>query len=590
MAYDNSSLTGDEICDYHYDIENNFMNPPSPTGYFIYKVIGGAFDRLNDLVTQFRNDYSILDCNVGNVEIVKSFPEEPDTNHTYYVHQPNTSTGACFTKYSYVDGGWVGETVTGDVLNSLDVFWGRSYNLPRPSLPYLYTLILEDVGTVQSHNDIWLLSNATLTRDDSYSTLLETTATGYAMSNQYNKIPPNSVVEFDICQTDGSLNYAPIYIRNDGGGVSLSNITYNNLGASIGDWVHIKIVFNNTNTITVYSDKLSEPFTKTLSATSTNYRVMLYCGGDMTTIKFKNFKIYGIVYPILFSDGGTTNNKNTNYTTGSALTISTTTYGTSVSSTSSNSTTGRYKGNTAITGDFELIADVKGNQAYSSTVGLFFGVYSNDYTIFRIKSTDWVKVKITRENSVFSVQTSTDNGTTWTDATFEQNNSTSSSVYPVLYVYHNSGSSKGLSYKNLVINSESPVYSTRLLSDEEYRVYLYLKNHQLLTMKDLLVAFTNAFGSAETSTTLLNSIHTVDHKRYDTPPFTNVTLAGYDEDDTDIITDNLVDKSGVNVVNDRLAQGTTTILIPDDGWDEEYLRFLESFISVKGNILISVGG
>ena len=58
----------------------------------------------------------------------------------------------------------------------------------------------------------------------------------------------------------------------------------------------------------------------------------------------------------------------------------------------------------------------------------------------------------------------------------------------------------------------------------------------------------------------------------------------------DIITDNLVDKSGVNVVNDRLAQGTTSILIPDDGWDEQFLRFLESFISIKGNILISVGG
>lgn len=152
--------------------------------------------------------------------------------------------------------------------------------------------LFRDNGTSTSHNDIWTLSNATLTRNASDSTLLETTATGYAMNNPYNKIPPNSVVEFDICQTDGSVNYSPIYIRNDGGGVSLSNISYGNLGAGIGDWVHIKIVFNNTDTITVYSDKLSEPFTKTLSATSTNYRVMLYCGGDMTTIKFKNYVVY----------------------------------------------------------------------------------------------------------------------------------------------------------------------------------------------------------------------------------------------------------------------------------------------------------
>ena len=273
MAYDNSSLTGDEICDYYYDIENNLINPPSPTGFFIYKIIGGCFDWLNDLVTQFRIDYSILDCSVGSVEIVNGFPEEPNIKHTYYVPQYTISTDACFTKYSYVNDEWVSETVTDDVLNSLDVFWGRSYNLIRPTISY--------------------------TDDDTY---------------------------------------------------------------------------------------------------------------------------------------------------------------------------------------------------------------------------------------------------------------------------------------------------TRVLTDEEYRIYLYLKNHQLLTMKDLLVAFTNAFGSAETSTTLLDSIHTVDHKTYDNPPFTNVTLAAYDEDDTDIITDNLVDKSGVNVVNDRLAQGTTSILIPDDGWDEQFLRFLESFISIKGNILISTGG
>ena len=227
-------------------------------------MIGGAFDWLNDLITQFRIDYSILDCNVGDVEIVNGFPEEPNTNHTYYVTNYTTSGGS-FTKYTYDGSEWVSETVTDDILNSLDVFWGRSYNLIRPHLSYV-------------------------------------------------------------------------------------------------------------------------------------------------------------------SDGAT---------------------------------------------------------------------------------------------------------------------------------------------------------YTRVLSDEEYRIYLYLKNHQLLTMKDLLVAFGNAFGSAETSTTILNSIHTVDHKRYDNPPFSNDNLRAYDL---------LVDKEGVNLINNRLAQGTTSILIPDDGWDEEYLRFLESFISVKGNILISVGG
>ena len=134
MAYDNSSLTGDEICDYYYDIENNFMNPPSPTGYFIYTVLGGAFDRIAELVNQFRIDYSILDCNVGKIEINK-FPEEPNLTHTYYVPLYDEE-GNKYIKYQFVDGVWVETALHTKVLNSLDTFWGRSYNLERPSISY----------------------------------------------------------------------------------------------------------------------------------------------------------------------------------------------------------------------------------------------------------------------------------------------------------------------------------------------------------------------------------------------------------------------------------------------------------------------
>ena len=270
MSYDDSSIVGDEICDYYYDIENNFMNPPSPTGFFIYKVLGGCFDWLNDLISQFSNDYSILDCDVGTVEIVGAFPDEPDTKHTYYV--PNyTTTGGNYTKYSYNNTSWSSETVTGEILNSLDTFWGRSYNLIRPIISYV-------------------------------------------------------------------------------------------------------------------------------------------------------------------SDGDT--------------------------------------------------------------------------------------------------------------------------------------------------------YS-RSLSDDEYRIYLYLRNHQLLTMKDLLVAFGNAFGSAEASTTTLNTLHFVDHKKYDNPSFSNTTLTAYDEDDPDTLTDKLTDKSGVYTLADKLATGTVTISIPYNGWDEHYLSFLEEYVSIKGNVLIA---
>ena len=271
MSYDNSSITGDEICEYYYDIENNYMNPPSPTGFFMYKIIGGCFDWINDLISQFRNDYSILDCNVGNVELVPGLPDEPDTGHIYYV--PNyTTSGGNFTKYTYANDTWSSETVTGDIINSLDIFWGRSYNLTRPVLTY----------------------------------------------------------------------------------------------ASSGD-----------------------------------------------------------------------------------------------------------------------------------------------------------------------------------------------------------------------------TYSRRL-TDEEYKIYLYLMNHQLLTMKDLLVAFTNAFGGAEHTKTELDVTHMVNHKKYDNPAFSNASLMAYDNSDEEIAVDSLIDPDDVSIVIDRKTEGSIiTIIIPDaETYDPYYLSFLETFISIKGNVLI----
>ena len=126
----------------------------------------------------------------------------------------------------------------------------------------------------------------------------------------------------------------------------------------------------------------------------------------------------------------------------------------------------------------------------------------------------------------------------------------------------------------------------RALSDREYKVYLYLKKHQLLTRKDLIVAFTNAFGGAEITETILETIHTVDHCRYDNPPYSNATLKAYDPADKDITTDQLRDQEDVYLVYNKLQKGIISIIIPDGGWDERFLLFLEDFISIKGNIKI----
>lgn len=52
MSYDDSSLRGDEIC-LNMDEANNFMNPPSPMGWFFYNLYKGfdlVDDRINDSI------------------------------------------------------------------------------------------------------------------------------------------------------------------------------------------------------------------------------------------------------------------------------------------------------------------------------------------------------------------------------------------------------------------------------------------------------------------------------------------------------------------------------------------------------------
>ena len=154
------------------------------------------------------------------------------------------------------------------------------------------TIVFRDKGTTNDHADIWTLSNFTLSRGDSYSTLTEGSSTGSCTLDSSHKIAPTQTISFDLCQIDGTKYYAPIYIRNEGGGTSLASITYNDLNANVGEWVHVKIVFNNTSTITIYADTLAEPITKTLSATSTNYRLMLYGNNAITTLYFKNVITY----------------------------------------------------------------------------------------------------------------------------------------------------------------------------------------------------------------------------------------------------------------------------------------------------------
>ena len=129
---------------------------------------------------------------------------------------------------------------------------------------------------------------------------------------------------------------------------------------------------------------------------------------------------------------------------------------------------------------------------------------------------------------------------------------------------------------------------SRALTDDEYKIYLYLRNHRLLTQKDILVAFGNCFGDVSIGQQTIASIRAVNHKMYDNPPFTNETLAAYDPNDTGIVIDTKHTSVDSDPVIDKKTTTSTLAITIPEGYDENFLTLLAEYASIKGNVLISM--
>ena len=134
--------------------------------------------------------------------------------------------------------------------------------------------------------------------------------------------------------------------------------------------------------------------------------------------------------------------------------------------------------------------------------------------------------------------------------------------------------------------------SERLLTDEEYRVYLYLRNCRLMTREDLLINFTKCFGIDDYEIVFSeeqNYLETTDHLTYDAEDTISSNLHKRADDSTlHFITDFDSDET-TETIESGLSKGSeviTIINIPFNNWDREYLEFLEQYISIKGNIKI----
>lgn len=134
--------------------------------------------------------------------------------------------------------------------------------------------------------------------------------------------------------------------------------------------------------------------------------------------------------------------------------------------------------------------------------------------------------------------------------------------------------------------------SGRLLSDKEYRVYMYLLNCRLITVEDILINFNKCFGLEGKEVYLseeTNFLEATDHLSYESEETLSSNLHKREDDNTKHFITTFDEDDDTEVFESHLStveEIVTVINIPPNGWESEFLKFLEPFIGIKGNLKI----
>ncbi len=134
--------------------------------------------------------------------------------------------------------------------------------------------------------------------------------------------------------------------------------------------------------------------------------------------------------------------------------------------------------------------------------------------------------------------------------------------------------------------------SERLMTDEEYRVYLYLRNCRLITKEDLLINFEKCFGFDDYEIVFSSEefyLEVTNHLNYIAEDTVSSNLHKREDDDTLHFVTDFGNDETTELIESGLSVGSeviTVINIPYNEWDKEFLSYLEQFISIKGNIKI----
>lgn len=134
--------------------------------------------------------------------------------------------------------------------------------------------------------------------------------------------------------------------------------------------------------------------------------------------------------------------------------------------------------------------------------------------------------------------------------------------------------------------------SQRLLTDEEYKIYLYLRNCRLMTKEDIEINLNKCFGLDDYQVYFSEEnfgFSVVDHNNYESDVTDSSNIHINDSDDSsNYVTDFGNDEDTMTILSGLSAneEKASVVNVPNQGWDSEFLEFLEDYISIKGNLLI----
>ena len=149
---------------------------------------------------------------------------------------------------------------------------------------------------------------------------------------------------------------------------------------------------------------------------------------------------------------------------------------------------------------------------------------------------------------------------------------------------------KSIKYKDFKVYKGEE--KERPLNDEEYKIYLYLRNCRLITKEDLLINFNKCFGFDDYPIVFSDEtfyLEATDHLNYEPTDTVSSNLHKNANDNTlHFVTDYSNDETTETIESGLTTEEelVTVINIPYNNWDNEFLEMLEQYISIKGNIKI----